>query len=125
MVKASFKSRVSTVKEQFYRKVRSTPEWIKVTIPFVIGIIASPAVQNLFNEVYQMNTTLSGNMTYIAVADYLNMSGGDLLYSLVLVLMLLTLFALLAWAWSKDGNKTHDDIQEIKRDVKTLLGKDS
>ena len=109
------------VKKNFRDKVRATPEWIKFTLPFIIGLLASPTVQKLFDEWEQMDSILTGNITYANVVHYFDTTNAMLLYYLILVVILVGLFALLAWFWSKDSNTTSNDIQEIKKDVKTLL----
>jgi membrane-anchored glycerophosphoryl diester phosphodiesterase (GDPDase) len=105
---------------KLHERIKATPEWIKLTLPFIIGLLASPVVQKLFEELYQMNGVLCGNVTYVNVVHYLDTSGGTLLYYLVLTIVLVALFAVLALIWSKDREKTEDAIQEIKDNVKDI-----
>jgi len=114
-------------KRNFRNRVRSMPEWIKLTLPFIIGLLASPTVQKLFEEWQQMDVMLTGNITYVNVVNYFNSTNAKFLYYLILVVILVVLFAFMAWFWNKGDNKLDNDIREIKgdiKDVKELLNRD-
>ncbi len=103
-------------------KLQKVPEWAKLSTIFVVGLIASPAVQNLVDEFYSMNNAIfTGNVTLIA--EYLEVSGGKLLYNLVLAAILIGLFIYLVRVWSKKEGTMKDDIGMIKEGVNELLDK--
>lgn len=109
--------------KSFNDKVQQLPEPAKLSAIFIIGLVASPAVQNTFDELYNMNNAiLSGNFTLIA--EQLGVSGGRLLYNLILSIALISLFIYLAKSWDKNKDTSAEDISAIKKGVNELLGKE-
>lgn len=102
------------------KKIRNTPEWVKIVIPFFLGTLVSTPIQDFCNLLYKDNSTLfTGNVTLIA--EKLNISGGQLLFNFIVVIILLGLFIFLAWAWTrKDDTKT---IGDIHNKLDTILEK--